>query len=111
MKISNLYLFAVGILLIGATSCSKSPSSKGNSGNDTGNGVVNPNGKDLPAGALDGVTFINGGKSAIFNLYAPKKKSVTLIGDFSNWSATDTKYVMNNTKDGTRWWIQIDNLD
>jgi glycosidase len=102
----NVYLLMIGILLIGVTACSKKPNTKGDTGNVTGN----PNGKDVPAGTADGVTFLNGGKSAIFNLYAPGKKSVTLLGDFNNWTASSA-YVMNNSTDGTRWWIQVDNLD
>src|SRR5471030_2537075 len=94
----NVYLLMVGVLLIGVTACSKKPSTKGSTGNVT----VNPNGKDVPAGDGDGVTFINGGKSAVFNIYAPGKKSVTLLGDFNNWTAS-AAYVMNNSIDGTRW--------
>ncbi|ASU35670.1 alpha-amylase family glycosyl hydrolase [Mucilaginibacter xinganensis] len=107
MKIRNLYLLFAWILLAGVISCSKTPSV------DKGSGNVpdpNPTAKDVPAGANDGVTFINGGKSAIFNLYAPNKKTVTLTGDFNGWS-TDAKYNMTNSTDGSRWWIQIDNLD
>lgn len=65
---------------------------------------------DLPAGAKDGVTFINNGTSAIFNLYAPDKKFAYVIGDFNNWLA-DNKYFMKKTPDGKRWWVQVDNLD
>jgi glycosidase len=102
----NLYLLLIGILLISVTACKKTTSAANNSGNVPGN----PNGKDAPAGAGDGVTFINNGASAIFNLYAPNKKSVTLLGDFNNWTAS-SKYTMINSVDGTRWWIQVDNLD
>lgn len=109
MKMRNLYLLLVGILLIGVTSCSKKPSSGGGSGN-VPDPTPNPTAKDVPAGVNDGVTFINGGKSAIFNLYAPGKKTVTITGDFNSWS-TDKQYNMTNSTDGTRWWIQIDNLD
>jgi 1,4-alpha-glucan branching enzyme len=107
MKIRILYLLLVCILLAGVISCKKTPAA------DKGSGNVpdpNPTAKDVPAGAHDGVTFINDGKSAIFNLYAPGKKSVTVTGDFNDWSA-DIKYAMTNSTDGTRWWIQIDNLD
>ncbi|MGM9477809.1 alpha-amylase family glycosyl hydrolase [Pedobacter sp. GSP4] len=62
---------------------------------------------DLPAGAKDGVVFINNGTSAIVTLYAPNKKSVSLIGEFNNWSTT----AMKNTTDGNYWWIQVDNLN
>ena len=107
MKFRNLYFLLVGILLIGVTSCSKKPSTDGGSGNVPD---PNPTAKDVPAGAKDGVTFINDGKSAIFNLYAPGKKTVTITGDFNGWS-TDKQYNMTNSTDGTRWWIQIDNID
>jgi len=105
MNLRNLYFLLIGILLIGVASCKKSPSNN-NSGNVTGN----TNGVDPPANANDGVTFINSGKSVIFNLYAPKKKTVSLIGDFNNWQ-TSSKYALQNSVDGTRWWIQVDNLD
>jgi 1,4-alpha-glucan branching enzyme len=109
--IRNLYLLLIGSLLIGISGCHKNSNASGNSGNvtDTTSKVVNPNGKDVPAGATDGVTFINNGTSAIFNIYAPGKHSFYLIGDFNNWSKTATP--MNNTKDGTRWWVQVDNLN
>ncbi|MCO5949630.1 alpha-amylase family glycosyl hydrolase [Mucilaginibacter flavidus] len=107
MKFRNLYFLLVGILLIGVTSCSKTPSSGGGSGNVPD---PNPTAKDVPAGAKDGTTFINDGKSVIFNLYAPGKKTVTITGDFNGWS-TDKQYNMTNSTDGTGWWIQIDNLD
>jgi 1,4-alpha-glucan branching enzyme len=106
MNMRNLYLLLIGALLIGVTGCKKSPAVVKGSGNVTGN----PNGKDVPAGYGDGVTFFNGGKSAIFNLYAPSKKSVTLLGDFNNWTVSSTN-AMTNSTDGTRWWIEVDNLD
>jgi 1,4-alpha-glucan branching enzyme len=111
MNIRNLYLLLIGVLLIGVTACKKSPTPTPSSGNDTGTTTVNPTGKDVPAGMADGVNFINGGKSAIFNLYAPGKTSVVITGDFNAWSVDDTKYKMYNSTDRTRWWIQIDNLD
>jgi 1,4-alpha-glucan branching enzyme len=111
MIIKNVYFLAVTLLVIGSTSCKKS-SPVDNSGNvpgDTTTTVVS-GGKDLPAGAVDGVTYINSGKSVILNLYAPSKTSVSVIGDFNSWTV-DAKYAMNHTKDGKRWWIQIDGLD
>lgn len=105
MKIRNLYLLLAGILLVSFSACKKTSKADTTSGNVTGNG-----GKDVPAGVGDGVTFTNNGTSAIFNLYAPSKKSVTLLGDFNNWTA-GSKYVMTNSTDGTRWWIQVDGLD
>ncbi|MDB5008256.1 MAG: glgB 2 [Mucilaginibacter sp.] len=106
MNMRNLYLLLTGILLVGVTACKKTPAVNSGSGNVPGN----PAGKDVPSGAGDGVTFINSGTSAIFNIYAPNKKSVTILGDFNNWTAS-SKYAMTNSVDGTRWWIQVDNLD
>lgn len=63
----------------------------------------------LPAGAKDGVIFINNGTSAIVTLYAPGKKSVSLIGEFNDWSTTTLP--MKNTPDGNYWWVQVDNLN
>jgi glycosidase len=98
------FLLLISVVLVTLlSSCSKEPKNTGSSGNVTGN----QNGVDPPAGSNDGVTFINGGKSVIFNLYAPKKTSVAVIGEFNNWSPA----AMKNSVDGTRWWVQIDNLD
>ncbi len=99
----NLYFLLVAAVLIAGTSCKKEPKNNGGSGNVTGN----PAGVDPPTGSTDGVTFINSGKSAIFNLYAPGKKSVAVIGEFNGWQPT----AMQNSKDGTRWWVEVDNLD
>jgi hypothetical protein len=100
------YLLLLAVMLIAGTSCKKEAKASNNSGNVPGN----PAGIDPPAGANDGVTFINSGKSVIFNLYAPSKTSVSVIGDFNNWTA-NTASAMKNSKDGTRWWVQIDNID
>ncbi len=64
----------------------------------------------LPAGAKDGVAFINGGTSAIVTLYAPSKTTVTLIGDFNDWQG-GTNYQMKLAPDNNTWWVQIDNLN
>lgn len=97
-----IYLLLIAAALI--SGCSKKSV---DGGGDTGGGTTVVNGKPLPAGANDGVTFINSGTSVIFNLYAPGKTTVGLIGDFNNWTAVN----MNETPDGTRWWVQVDNLD
>ncbi|QPH41538.1 alpha-amylase family glycosyl hydrolase [Pedobacter endophyticus] len=68
-----------------------------------------PTNTELPAGAKDGVAFINNGTSAIVTLYAPGKNSVSLIGDFNDWSTAAN--VMKKTPDGNTWWVQIDNLN
>jgi len=92
------------LLLVTAfnTSCKKASS---DGGTET---PITPS-VDLPAGAKDGVAFINSGKSAIVTLYAPGKTSVSLIGEFNNWSTTAS--LMKKTSDGNTWWVQVDNLD
>lgn len=100
-----IYLF---LLLAAFTPCCK----KGNSGNQSPVPTPTPTPTptaELPAGAKDGVAFINSGKSAIITLFAPGKNSVALIGDFNDWQLTSTP--MKKTPDGNTWWVQIDNLD
>jgi 1,4-alpha-glucan branching enzyme len=100
------YFILASLIVVAGLGCKKSVSDDGSA---TGGGTttVIVNGKVLPAGAVDGVTYLNAGTSAIFNIYAPNKTSVSLIGEFNNWQPT----TMNQTPDGTRWWVQIDNLD
>ncbi|HEY6083741.1 MAG TPA: hypothetical protein VIU45_09805, partial [Chitinophagaceae bacterium] len=94
----NFYLLLMGLLLSGFAGCKKTSVPVSPPGN------VAVTRKDPPSGATDGVSFINGGRSAIFNLYAPGKKSVYLIGDFNNWQAV-SRYAMTNSTDSSRWWI------
>ncbi|MCY7409061.1 MAG: T9SS type A sorting domain-containing protein, partial [Chitinophagales bacterium] len=72
--------------------------------------VVNPlvTIADLPAGALDGINYVNDSTVTLV-LVAPNKSFVYAIGDFSNWQVTDNGY-MNKTIDGSRWWITLSNL-
>ncbi|MBO3269120.1 alpha-amylase family glycosyl hydrolase [Hymenobacter defluvii] len=68
----------------------------------------------LPAGAKkDGVTYLNGGTSAILSLTAPGKQSVYVIGEFNNWqptAATLMKRTDANDAENGRWWVQLDGL-
>ncbi len=99
---SKQNLLLVGLLLFLSLACKKKSASEEVTGTTTTTTVTT-----VPSGAGDGVTFINSGKSAIFNLYAPSKTSVSVIGEFNNWQPT----AMTKTSDGNRWWVQIDNLD
>ena len=65
---------------------------------------------DLPTGTKDGVNFVKGGTSVIFNLFAPEKEAVYLLGDFNDWKKSND-YKLKQTPDGMRWWIQIDGLN
>lgn len=55
----------------------------------------------------DGITRISD-DSLAFVLFAPKKESIYLVGDFNNWK-TSKEYKMH--KEGDRFWIKIGNLD
>lgn len=63
--------------------------------------------QELPANAKDGVTYLSP-TSVLLNLYAPGKQNVYAIGDFNNWQVGATP--MKRTPDGTRYWVQLDNL-
>ncbi|RYY19221.1 MAG: T9SS type A sorting domain-containing protein [Cytophagaceae bacterium] len=70
----------------------------------------------LPAGAnADGITYINGGTSAILSLSAPNKSYVYVLGEFNNWQMSaagllkKTATVNSDAATG-RWWVQVDNL-
>jgi 1,4-alpha-glucan branching enzyme len=108
MTMKNVYLLLVGSLLISIVGCKKSSVSGNGSGG--GGGTTVTGGKDVPAGDGDGVTFLNNGTSVVFNLYAPSKTSVSVIGDFpgSNWT---TPVKMTESTDGTRWWVEVDGLN
>jgi pullulanase/glycogen debranching enzyme len=95
------------LLIIAAVtvSCKKSTDIPDTSGTTTTTTTI-ANGKPLPSGAVDGVTFINNGTSVIFNIYAPGKNTVSVSGDFNNWAPL----AMNETPDGTRFWVQVDNI-
>ena len=101
----KLFLLLTTCVLLFCAACSKKSIDPTP---DNGGGTTPvANGKALPSGAKDGVTFINNGTSAIFNLIAPGKTSVAVIGEFNNWQPT----AMNVTPDGNNWWVQIDGLD
>lgn len=103
MRISRKsHLLLLALLLLGLAACRKRPAPPDHRGN--------PATREVPPGAADGVTFIHEGRSAIFDLYAPGKRSVYLIGDFNGWKAPPA-YAMIRTPDSMRWWIQVDGLD
>ncbi|MCB2407812.1 alpha-amylase family glycosyl hydrolase [Hymenobacter lucidus] len=63
----------------------------------------------LPAGAKDGITYLNGGTSVILKLTAPSKQFAYVLGEFNNFQPTEAGY-MNKTPDGNNWWIQLNGL-
>lgn len=64
---------------------------------------------DLPAQVqTDGITYIDD-NTAVLSLYAPEKQHVFVLGDFNQWQL-DLESYMNQTPDGKRWWVWLDNL-
>ena len=61
-----------------------------------------------PAGTKNGVTMLND-STALFQLYAPAKDHVYLVGDFNGWVPTGP-YHMNCSQDSTRWWLVVGGL-
>jgi len=59
-----------------------------------------------PAGTKDGVNYESGDTSAILVLFAPNKNSVSVIGDFNNWTESINGQ-MNKTPDGQRFWKRV----
>jgi hypothetical protein len=62
-----------------------------------------------PLGTRDGVNILND-TSVILQLHAPFKEFIFANGDWSNWEI-DTKYFMNKTPDGQKFWIQLNGLN
>lgn len=60
-----------------------------------------------PSNIRAGINYV-GDNSVTLVLYAPGKKNVYAIGDFSNWKANNN-YMMN--RDGDYWWITITGLN
>ncbi len=60
----------------------------------------------LPAGVKDGINYEAGNTSVVLVLYAPGKNSISVLGDFNNWTQS-VPYQMNKTPDGNRFWIRV----
>lgn len=97
-----LLLFSVLLFLVG-TACKK----KDLPAQDTGQ--PDSKEKELPEGMVDGANILDE-SAVLFNLFAPGKDEVHLLGDFNNWTASENS-LMNRTPDGKRWWIQVNGLD
>ena len=62
----------------------------------------------LPAGVREGINYEADQTAATLVLYAPGKDLVSVIGDFNNWTESNTA-IMNKTADG-RFWIRLTGL-
>lgn len=63
---------------------------------------------ELPANIKEGINYTSS-TSVTLCLYAPLKNYVFAIGDFNDW-LPDEDYYMNQTPDGKRYWVEINNL-
>jgi 1,4-alpha-glucan branching enzyme len=61
-----------------------------------------------PSGIVDGINYVND-TTVTFQLFAPYKNYVYLIGDFNNWEYLP-QHQMNKTPDGQRYWITLTGL-
>jgi hypothetical protein len=64
---------------------------------------------ESPPGTSDGTNLQEDG-SVIFQLFAPGKSHVMLVGDMTEWQL-ESPYLMNHDVDDDRFWIQVENLD
>ncbi|CAH0995431.1 1,4-alpha-glucan branching enzyme GlgB [Emticicia aquatica] len=64
---------------------------------------------NLPPNIKDGINYIND-NTVTLSFFIPQKSFVYLIGDFNKWQI-DSKYLMNQTPDGNRYWLTINNLE
>lgn len=62
-----------------------------------------------PSGVEDGVNIVSA-TEAVFQILAPNKDFVYLIGDFNNWQIRED-YRLNLTPNDSTFWIEVDNLD
>ena len=65
--------------------------------------------ENVPTGWSDGINYLSDTKVGLV-LYAPLKEFVYVLGDFNNWTVSPT-YLMKRSVDGTRYWLEMSNLE
>ncbi|MBN2761778.1 MAG: T9SS type A sorting domain-containing protein [Bacteroidales bacterium] len=65
--------------------------------------------RELPAGIQDGINYVDTA-TVVLSLFAPHKEFVYVLGDFNDWEV-DSNFLMCQTPDGNRYWIEINNLE
>ncbi len=63
----------------------------------------------LPAGVTDGINYETDPTAVTLVLYAPGKTTISVLGDFNNWTET-LIHQMNRTPDGKYFWLRITGL-
>lgn len=66
-------------------------------------------GKNFKAYAYLGAHIINDGAACVFRVWAPKAKSVSLVGDFNNWDKSAN--VMRRIEDGGIWQTTVEKVE
>lgn len=73
--------------------------------------ISNPEIIPVPEGIKEGINIDpNQLDRVTFNLFAPGKQHIYLLGDFNNWQV-DANYLLNNDPSGDFHWIEITGLD
>jgi 1,4-alpha-glucan branching enzyme len=60
-----------------------------------------------PGGIIDGINYSSDATKVTLSLWAPKKSSVYVLGDFNDWQI---KSAFQMKKDGERFWLEITGL-
>jgi 1,4-alpha-glucan branching enzyme len=63
---------------------------------------------EVPEGTRDGINYVDT-TTIVLSLFAPDKEFVYVMGDFNNWEI-DSSYLMQQTPDRKRYWIEIKGL-
>ena len=63
----------------------------------------------LPTGVTDGINYEADPTAVTLVLYAPGKTTISVLGDFNNWTET-LIHQMNRTPDGKYFWLRITGL-
>jgi glycosidase len=71
--------------------------------------TITPVVADPPTGLKQGITYETGDTSAYLLLFAPTKTSVSVIGDFNNWTET-VQHQLKKSVDGRFFWTRLTGL-
>ena len=63
----------------------------------------------MPTGIKDGINYETDPTAVTLVLYAPGKTTISVLGDFNNWTET-LIHQMNRTPDGKYFWLRITGL-
>ena len=70
--------------------------------------IINVQQEDPPPGREYGITILND-STTYFQLYAPNKSFVHLVGNMNDWNLRED-FQLKKSLDGTTWWIEVPGL-